>query len=69
MANVVLTVEGMSCEHCVKAVTNATSELPGVANVAVDLEAKTVTLDYDPSQTPIEKIKEEIEEAGYDIIE
>jgi copper chaperone len=69
MANVVLNVDGMSCEHCVRAVTNATSELPGVDNVVVDLEAKTVTLDHDPNLTSLDKIKAEIEEAGYDIIE
>ena len=30
-------VKGMSCEHCVAAVTKAVAGLPGVSNVEVDL--------------------------------
>ncbi|MDR3086230.1 MAG: cation transporter, partial [Christensenellaceae bacterium] len=35
MAKTVLKVEGMSCEHCVRAVTNAVNSLPGIDGVAV----------------------------------
>jgi copper chaperone len=68
MVNSVLRVDGMSCEHCVKAVKNAVGALSGVANVAVDLNAKTVTVDYDPTQSALDKIKFEIEEQGYDVV-
>lgn len=67
MTKTVLNVDGMSCEHCVKAVTNAVSALPGVSNVAVDLKAKTVTVEH-ASDLSVEKIKNEIEEQGYDVI-
>jgi copper chaperone len=60
-------VDGMSCEHCVKAITKAVSALPGVSDVAVDLDAKTVTVEYDPALPP-DKIKTEIEDQGYDIM-
>jgi copper chaperone len=52
----------------VKAVKNAVGALSGVANVAVDLNAKTVTVDYDPTQSALDKIKFEIEEQGYDVV-
>ncbi|MDR3287824.1 MAG: copper ion binding protein [Peptococcaceae bacterium] len=68
MAQTILKVDGMSCEHCVKAVTGAVGALPGVTNVAVDLKGKTVTVEHDPGQSPPEKIKTEIEDQGYDII-
>jgi copper chaperone len=58
----------MSCEHCVKAITNATKALSGVSDVVVDLDAKTVTLDYDSEIVSLDKIKFEIEDQGYDII-
>ncbi|MGB5233404.1 MAG: cation transporter, partial [Desulfoprunum sp.] len=29
-------IKGMSCQHCVAAVTKALSELPGISNVKVD---------------------------------
>ena len=35
-------VEGMSCGHCVRAVTNAIQALDQAAKVAVDLAAKRV---------------------------
>lgn len=64
----VIKVEGMSCEHCVKAVTKAVSKLPGINAVAVDLKAGTVSVEHDPVQSPLEKIIFEIEEQGYDVI-
>jgi copper chaperone len=63
----VVSVDGMSCEHCVKAVTKAVTALPGIGGVAVDLAAGTVTVEHDPVQSPLGRIKAEIEEQGYDI--
>lgn len=68
MEKVILKVEGMSCEHCVKAVKSAVGALPGVDGVSVDLKAKTVTVEYDPAQCKPESIKTEIEDQGYDVI-
>ena len=39
---ITLQVEGMSCGHCIRAVTTAITALDGAANVAVDLAAKRV---------------------------
>ena len=33
------TVTGMTCDHCVRSVTNAARETPGVSDADVDLEA------------------------------
>jgi len=63
-----LNVEGMSCEHCVKAVTNAVNTLPSVTGVAVDLSANTVTFEHDPEKTAIENIIAAIEDQGYDVV-
>lgn len=68
MKNITLNVEGMSCSHCVNAVTKAVTALGGVSGVDVSLEGKTVTLDYDPDQVSLESIKEAIEEEGYDVV-
>jgi len=68
MEKTVLQVHGMSCQHCVKAVQNAVSALPGVDSVAVNLAGKTATVTYDPDQCPLEKIKLEIEEQGYEVV-
>jgi copper chaperone len=69
MAKSVINVDGMACEHCVKAITNAVGAIAGVSGVSVDLAAKTVTVDHDPDQASVQTIKSEIEDQGYDIIE
>lgn len=68
MAKTVIRVEGMSCEHCVKAVTTAVGGLPGVKAVAVDLKGKTVTVEYDETKATIDRMKAEIEDQGYDVV-
>ena len=68
MNKTILHVEGMSCEHCVKAVKSAVGALPGVSSVAVDLKAKTVTVEHNPATTTLEAIKIEIEDQGYIIV-
>ncbi len=64
----VLKVEGMSCMHCVNAIKNSVGALDGVITVNVCLEDKTVTVEYDQVKTPLERIKEEIEEQGYAVV-
>lgn len=68
MEKKMINVEGMSCEHCVNAITKAVKALPGIAKVAVDLEAKSVAVEYDSGKTSLDKIKAEIEEQGYDVL-
>lgn len=68
MEQAIINVDGMSCEHCVAAVKNAVGALAGITDVAVNLEAKTVTVNYDQSLTALSQINEAIEEQGYDVL-
>jgi len=44
-----LNIEGMTCNHCVKAVTQALSEVPGVTRVVkVDLDSRQATVEGTP---------------------
>lgn len=58
-----ITIEGMSCGHCVAAVREALAALPGVTveNVGIG----SAKLAYDPNQTTIDAIRAAIEDAGY----
>jgi copper chaperone len=67
METTVLKVEGMSCEHCVKAVTAAVNALPGVAKTSVDLAGKSVTVEHD-GQSAAGVIAAAIEDQGYEVI-
>jgi copper ion binding protein len=62
-----LTVEGMSCQHCVKAVSGAVKALPGVDSVVVSVENKSVVVGYNPEQTAPESIRVAIEGQGYTV--
>ncbi|MFC4183140.1 copper chaperone CopZ [Saccharococcus thermophilus] len=62
-----LQVQGMTCNHCKMAVTNALQELEGVNRVEVHLEKGTVDVDYDETKISLDKLKEAIEEQGYDV--
>ena len=59
-------VPGVSCDHCVRAIAEELTKLPGVEHVGVDLETKLVTVRHDGSVSDAQ-LREGIEEAGYDI--
>lgn len=65
MANRTYAVEGMSCEHCVRAVTGEVTKVAGVCDVAVDLAANTVTVTGEPLDD--DAIRAAIDEAGYTV--
>lgn len=67
MNKVTLNVEGMSCGHCVKAVESSVGGLNGVASVKVDLENKTVDVEFNQEVVTLETIKETIDDQGYDV--
>jgi len=67
MEKVTLNVEGMSCGHCVKAVEGSVGGLKGVSNVKVDLENKTVAVEFNQGEVTLEAIKETIDDQGYDV--
>lgn len=59
-------VPDISCEHCVRAITQELSRIAGVQDVRVDLETKVVTVEASDSVSDA-RIRAGIEEAGYDI--
>ena len=68
MEKTVLKVEGMSCSHCENAIKKAVGALDGVDTVTVDLKGKTVTVEYESSKVSLDRIKNEIEDQGYDVV-
>jgi copper chaperone len=68
MKQTILNVEGMSCNHCIKAVTDALTALEGVSGVDVDLAGKKVTVDYEEDKVSLESMRDAIEEEGYDVL-
>jgi len=63
-------VTGMTCAHCVAAVTEEVARLDGVSAVEVDLNAGgdsrvTVT---SAAPLPVEAVREAVDEAGYALV-
>lgn len=59
-------VSGMSCQHCVDAVTAEVGRLDGVEQVTVDLAAGSVEV-VSNAPLPLEAVREAVDEAGYDL--
>ena len=66
MSTATYTVVGMTCGHCVSAVTEEVSQLPGVTGVDVDLASGGLTV---TSDSPVEEsaVRAAVEEAGYEV--
>jgi copper chaperone len=60
------TVTGMTCGHCVTAVTEEVTQLPGVTGVEVDLSTGGLTV---TSEQPVDEaaVRTAVEEAGYEV--
>ena len=61
------TVAGMSCGHCVDAVSTEVAALPGVRDVDVDLASGELTV---TSEGPLDDdaVRAAIDEAGYELV-
>ena len=59
-------ISGMSCGHCVMAVTKALQKIPGISNVRVSLEKGEAAFD---EERPVagNTIREAVKKAGFDI--
>ncbi|HTZ18295.1 MAG TPA: cation transporter [Dissulfurispiraceae bacterium] len=66
MTEIILTIEGMSCQHCVMRVRKAIDALPGVASSDVSIGRAVVK--YDESKVGKEDIAASVEKAGYKIV-
>jgi copper chaperone len=60
------TVKGMTCEHCVRWVTEEVAAVVGVSGVEVDLASGRVTV---ASDRPVDDaaVRAAVEEAGYEV--
>ena len=67
MESKIFKVLGMSCQHCVSSVTKGLTALNGVADVAVSLSDKTVTVAFDAKTITADTIANTIEDLGYDV--
>ena len=66
MTTATYTVTGMTCGHCVSAVTEEVTQVPGVTAVDVDLATGRLTV---TSDAPVDEdaVRSAVDEAGYEV--
>lgn len=69
-ATQVLSVTGMTCDHCVRAVTMELLAVPGVMSVDVSLDPDAVSQVSVIASTPLDeaRLREAVLEAGYELV-
>ncbi|WP_264737675.1 copper chaperone CopZ [Cytobacillus firmus] len=67
MENVILTVKGMSCGHCINSIEGNVGKLNGVQVVKVHLKEEKVDVSFDAKVVSLKEITDIIEDQGYDV--
>lgn len=65
----VFSVTGMTCGHCVAAVTAEVEKIPGVTDVTVDLGEPSAVTVTSAEPVPVDAVRAAVDEAGYDLME
>lgn len=66
METIDLKVNGMTCQGCVRSVTNVLERVPGVSSAQVDLARGEAKVTFDPARATRGALKAAIEDAGYE---
>jgi copper ion binding protein len=62
-----LKIEGMSCDHCVRHISNALKGLEGVKSAEVDLKKKIAQVEHGEGVS-LDTLKAAVSEAGYEVV-
>ena len=63
MESLHLTIEGMTCQHCVRAVRGRLERTDGVT--VDDVQVGSAKIEFDPSKTTVDAIEDAIADEGY----
>jgi copper chaperone len=63
MESLNLTIEGMTCQHCVRAVRGRLEKTEGVR--VDDVQVGSAKLEFDPAKTTVDAIEDAIADEGY----
>ena len=66
MTETTYAVTGMTCEHCVRSVTEEVTKIGGVSRVQVDLAIGAVTVTSE-GELRLDDVRAAVDEAGYEV--
>jgi Cu+-exporting ATPase len=61
----VLNLEGMTCASCAIRIEKCLGKMPGVKDASVNMAIEQVTVTFDPLQTGLEQMVQQVEAVGY----
>jgi copper chaperone len=67
MTTMTISVPEIHCDHCMHSIEGALAPLPGVRSARVDIDARTVTVEVDPTRVDRGRLVAVIQEQGYDV--
>lgn len=65
----IIAIKGMTCMGCVNSVKNILNNQPGIAAVDVTLEPAQATVQYDSATIGLDRLKEAIIDAGFEVVD
>ncbi len=67
--NIVISISGMSCNHCAQRVENSLNKVPGVLEAIVSFNEQKAIIKYNPEEVEPERLKDAIRSTGYEVVE
>jgi Cu+-exporting ATPase len=61
----ILALEGMTCASCAMRIEKGLKKLPGVKDASVNFATEQASVTYDPAQTGLEQLVQQVEAVGY----
>jgi copper chaperone CopZ len=62
-----LPVQGMTCANCARSVERKLTATPGVIKAAVNLEAASASVEYDPGRVKPDTLADAVRQLGYEV--
>ncbi|NJD01010.1 MAG: copper-translocating P-type ATPase [Ruminiclostridium sp.] len=69
MKNEILSVTGMTCASCAKAVEKSVGKVEGVLSANVNFATEKLSVEFDESKADITKVKKAVIKAGYGVLD
>lgn len=66
--NVLLPIHGMHCSSCAMLIERTLADVPGVTKAEVNSVSEKLSLEFDPSKTPLQTIAENVRDLGYELV-
>jgi Cu+-exporting ATPase len=64
--SVLISIEGMTCNSCVKSIEGTVGDIPGVTSIKVSLEEKTGEIIFNPDITGENNLRDAIDDMGFE---